>query len=114
MNIIRRRLAPASAAAVGMTMATLGSGPAAAQDAFDPLGFLSGAGYSYAYGVNADGSVVIGHSGPTTSSPQAVRWVDGTITGLGFLPGGTRSIAYDVSADGSVVVGNGTNAEGND
>lgn len=95
-------------------MAALGSGPAAAQDAFDPLGFLSGADYSYANGVNADGSVVVGESGPGMMSPQAVRWVDGVITGLGFLPGGATSYANGVNGDGTVVIGTGRNADGND
>src|ERR687897_636447 len=104
MNIIRRRLAPASAAAVGMTMVTLGSGPAAAQDAFEPLGFLSGANYSYANGVSADGSVVVGESG-VSGYGEAVRWVDGVLTGLGFLSGGSQSVAHGVSGDGTVVVG---------
>ncbi len=52
---------------------------------------------SEAYGVSADGSVIVG------DSSRAFRWENGTMVGL---PGGdSRSCAYDVSADGSVVVG---------
>jgi len=69
--------------------------------------------------VSADGSVVVGYSeverpGNTgsgvTSTEQAFRWEDGTMTGLGYLDGGafgqwSYSEATGVSADGSVVVG---------
>ncbi|WP_297831037.1 hypothetical protein [Thermomonas sp.] len=65
-------------------------------------------GWSSAYGVSADGSVVVGVS--TIDSDHegggyhAFRWVGGTMTGLGTL-GGSYSEARAVSADGSVVVG---------
>lgn len=67
------------------------------------LGFLDGDTRSYAYGVSADGKVVVGES---RSSYQAFRWTQsGGMIGLGFLLGGYDSTAYGVSADGSVVVG---------
>jgi probable HAF family extracellular repeat protein len=65
------------------------------------LGFVPGyASYSAAYGINSDGTVVVG-----TSGGQAFRWVNGAMTGLGFLPGNDISVAYGTNADGSVVVG---------
>lgn len=73
------------------------------------LGFLPGDDGSIAWGVNNDGTVVVGSSSFVTS--EAFRWVsDGTATGgtmhgLGFLAGDTDSRAYGTSADGSVVVG---------
>jgi probable HAF family extracellular repeat protein len=70
------------------------------------LGFLPGDRNSYAQGVNADGSVVVGQ-GVT----QAFRWTaTNGMVGLGFLPGGSISTALDVSADGKVVVGWGSDA----
>jgi len=54
---------------------------------------------SSAYGVSADGAVVVGWSGG-----RAFRWENGFIQDLG-TPGGSESRAYGVSADGSVVVG---------
>lgn len=55
---------------------------------------------SSAFGVSADGQVVVGASGG-----EAFRWEDGTMTGLGLLAGRAYSVAYGASADGSVVVG---------
>lgn len=71
------------------------------------LGFLPGGVWSWAYGVSADGSIVVGIGDSSTSvnGPEAFRWVDGVMTGLGYLPGKSLSNAYDTSADGSVVVG---------
>ncbi len=61
---------------------------------------------SNAYGVSADGGVVVGFSGGSISF-QAFRWTAATgMLGLGDLPGGQiASGATGVSADGSVVVG---------
>jgi probable HAF family extracellular repeat protein len=72
------------------------------------LGFLhDGGGVSIAYGVSADGAVVVGVSSSTATAGgyEAFRWRDGTMTGLGVLPGGSYSFANAVSADGAVVVG---------
>jgi len=71
------------------------------------LGGLGGTG-SAAFGVSADGSVVVGMSdGP--DGREAYRWTEsGGMQGLGFLPAANNlSRASDVSADGSVVVGSG-------
>jgi probable HAF family extracellular repeat protein len=78
---------------------------------FIPLGILPWGNFSWASGVSADGSVVVGRSGSSTGL-QAFRWQNGTMTGLGFLPGGTSSGASGVSADGSVVVGESDSSTG--
>ncbi|MFH1419619.1 MAG: PEP-CTERM sorting domain-containing protein [Planctomycetota bacterium] len=76
---------------------------------FTGLGDLpGGVFYSYAYGVSADGTVVVGMSNSDASFPgqEAFRWEGGVMTGLGGLPGGeSYSLALGVSADGQVVVG---------
>ena len=85
-----------------------------AEDDLTGLGFLPGALFerSYARGVSADGSVVVGYGYNANSNLEAFRWVDGTMTGLGFLPGALLgdSVASGASADGSVVVGYSYNA----
>jgi probable HAF family extracellular repeat protein len=70
------------------------------------LGTLGG-GSSAAYGVSADGAVVVG-----VSNGRAFRWTaSGGMQDLGTL-GGWESEAWGVSADGSVVVGSARNAAG--
>jgi probable HAF family extracellular repeat protein len=79
-----------------------GTGPViAGGPSFQGLGFLGTAGNSYANGVSADGTVVVG-----TSNYEAFHWTeeDGMV-GLGFLVGTENSAAHGVSADGNVVVG---------
>jgi probable HAF family extracellular repeat protein len=70
--------------------------------------------YSFAYGVSANGSVIVGYSSSTPVDPQAFRWTQsGGMVGLGGLPGGYfSSEAFDVSDDGSVVVGYGGSPSG--
>ena len=63
---------------------------------------------SKAYGVSADGSVVVGTGNIFTEYfEEAFRWTEaGGMVGLGDLQGGGfGSAAYDVSANGGVVVG---------
>ena len=69
-------------------------------------------GSSYARGVSADGSVVVGNV--TTTAPEAFRWTSsGGLVKLGDLPGSPlQSDATGVSANGSVVVGQGNSATG--
>jgi probable HAF family extracellular repeat protein len=68
---------------------------------------------SQAYGVSADGSVVVGGATNAAGQERAFRWTAfGGMQDLGVLPGGNWSEALDVSADGSVVVGVATNAAG--
>ena len=61
---------------------------------------------SYANGVSADGSVIVGAS-ESVNGTEAFRWTEsGGMVGLGDLPGGFfQSYANGVSADGSVIVG---------
>ncbi len=63
--------------------------------------------YSWAAGVNSDGSVVVGVSKSTSNHNEAFRWTQaGGMVGLGDLAGGSfYSNAYAVNSDGSVVVG---------
>jgi len=70
---------------------------------------------SYALGISADGSTVVGSSG-SGSGYEAFRWTsDGGMVGLGDLPGGSfSSSASDVSADGSIVVGRSESALGDE
>jgi probable HAF family extracellular repeat protein len=81
------------------------------------LGHLSPAGTNgseTAYGVSADGSVVVGEA-PGAQGPEAFRWTQATgMVGLGDLPGGVfHSSAQAVSSDGRVIVGFSASAAGN-
>ena len=69
------------------------------------LGTLGG-NESWAYGVSADGAVVVGTAYNASGYTRAFRWTasSGRMDDLGHLGGG-YSEAYAVSADGSVVVG---------
>lgn len=72
------------------------------------LGYLIGGTTSAAYGVNVDGTVVVGKS-DSPDGVRAFRWTEGGVMeSLGTLPGGglnPRSRASDVNANGKVVVG---------
>jgi probable HAF family extracellular repeat protein len=75
------------------------------------LSTLGGSG-SAAWGVSADGSVVVGWARNAAGKARAFRWTAaGGMQDLGTL-GGDWSGAYGVSADGSVVVGWAGNAAG--
>ncbi len=112
---VPRKLNLALALALGFTtLATL----APSAHAADILtgGFLTGGSYfSQAFGVSADGTVVVGVS-DSANGLEAFRWTQaGGMVGLGDLAGGSFiSVANGVSADGTVVVGfsrNSTNEE---
>jgi probable HAF family extracellular repeat protein len=76
------------------------------------LGTLPGGGWSWAYGVSADGSVVVGWAENAAGYRRAFRWTAARgMQDLGTLGGG-ESEAWGVSADGSVVVGSAQNAAG--
>ncbi len=70
--------------------------------AFIPLGIPSGHTVSKAYGVSADGQIVVGYY--NKNKRRAFRWECGEWRDLGTL-GGSESVARSVSMDGSVVVG---------
>jgi probable HAF family extracellular repeat protein len=75
------------------------------------LGTLGGS-ESGAFGVSADGAVVVGVARNADGQYRAFRWTElGGMQDLGTL-GGTWSEAFGVSADGAVVVGGARNAEG--
>jgi probable HAF family extracellular repeat protein len=71
----------------------------------ETLGDLPGGPISgFAWGVSADGSVIVGRS-YSDAGPEAFRWTQGGgMVGLGIPPGFDSSWAMDAS-DGSVVVG---------
>jgi probable HAF family extracellular repeat protein len=76
------------------------------------LGTLDGS-ESEAWGVSADGSVVVGRARNAAGQWRAFRWTEARgMRDLGTLPGGDWSWARGVSADGSVVVGEAENAAG--
>ncbi|HMN95270.1 MAG TPA: hypothetical protein PKC43_03540 [Phycisphaerales bacterium] len=77
------------------------------------LGSLPGGARSEAFGVSADGTVVVGTS-QSAQGRQAFRWTaQGGMAGLGDLPGGSfDSAALAASGDGSVIVGRGKTAQG--
>ncbi|TWT44686.1 hypothetical protein RAS1_11010 [Phycisphaerae bacterium RAS1] len=70
-------------------------------------------GPSYAFGISADGLVVVGWS-QATAGPEGFRWTPvAGMVGLGDLPGGgVASYANGVSADGQTVVGRTESASG--
>ncbi len=78
------------------------------------LGDLAGGDfYSYARGVNSDGSVVVGYSKVTNNVIEAFRWTQaGGMVTLGTLGGFSR--AHAVNSDGSIVVGTSRSANGNE
>jgi len=98
---------------------SLALGSAVHAASFTGLGTLGGS-YSMAFGVSADGSVVVGRSTtPYVNGDQAFVWTAaGGMVGLGSPPvtwpiTGPNSDARGVSGDGRVVVGMAQGAQGN-
>ena len=88
----------------GAFQATLWPGPIASPV---QLGYLPGGGaFSAAFGINADGSVIVGYSDSSQAAREAFVWtpLDGML-GVGFLPGGGESALSRVTPDGSLAVG---------
>ena len=72
------------------------------------LGVLGADPGSGAFGVSADGTVVVGWSGVAGGNTRAFRWTSGGgMVALPGLVGGTSAAASDVSGNGSVVIGTG-------
>jgi probable HAF family extracellular repeat protein len=73
----------------------------------EDLGTLPGGDTSEAFGVSANGAVVVGRATNAAGQVRAFRWTEagGMMEDLGTLPGGDRSEAFGVSANGAVVVG---------
>jgi probable HAF family extracellular repeat protein len=80
-----------------------------AADGMVGLGDLGGTlpfAVSEAYGISADGNVIVGGARDGADQDQAFRWTSaGGMEGIGLLPGETLNAAGDASADGSVIVG---------
>jgi probable HAF family extracellular repeat protein len=80
-------------------------------ETFQPLGSLAASPFgSWAYGMSADGEVVVGISYNAQGQQTPFRWTAAVgMQSLGFLPGATgitpAGTAYAASADGSVIVG---------
>lgn len=76
------------------------------------LGDLGGA-LTIAWGVNADGSVVVGQSDNVSAVRRAFRWTSALgMQDLGSLSVGGTSVASAVSGDGAVVVGSSASVNG--
>ena len=74
------------------------------QPTFNWLGTLGG-NFSRAFGVSANGSVVVGVSNISNYEERAFRWtLANGMQDLGTL-GGNQSVAKAVSDDGSIIVG---------
>ena len=92
-------------ACVSLAGSVLSISTARAQS-FEGIGDLAGGSVqSYAFGVSADGSTVVGRSA-VAGGYEAVRWRNGALVGLGDLAGGPfESTAFACNSDGSVIVG---------
>jgi probable HAF family extracellular repeat protein len=106
----------ANCISLGIGLGAIGVAFQAQAASFQGLGDLPGGSFeSSAYGVSANGSVVIGYS-KIANGEEAFRWTQATgMVGLGDLLGGSfSSAAYGVSANGSVVVGQSYSANGSE
>lgn len=102
---------------VALLVLSPATSPRAATLSFQGLGFLpGGAPESFAHGVSADGSVVVGDR-RSGEDQGAFRWTEASgVVGLGHLPTfpewSPKSAAFGVSADGSIVVGDSSSGAG--
>ena len=87
-------------------LCAIGTGAVSGQ--ITDLGVLNGGSHTQPFGVNADGTVVVGEArdGAAGDARRAFRWTQASgLVSLGVLNGGSSSFATDVNADGTVVVG---------
>ncbi|MDX2130772.1 MAG: hypothetical protein SFY69_01810 [Planctomycetota bacterium] len=97
----------------GTTIVGHGRGSAGRNEAFvwtstlgmQPLPGLDASNDAQAFGVNFDGSIIVGNASPGPFEQVATMWMNGVPTSLGLAPGSIRSRAYGVSDAGTVVVG---------
>ena len=84
-----------------------------APNLYSDLGVLRGGSYASAYGISADGQVVVGFGeAPPHQYAHAFRWTaSGGLRDLG-VTSGTESVAWGVSGDGDVVIGEARSALG--
>ena len=76
------------------------------------VGGLPGGTFSQSYGMNTDGSTLVG-TADSVGGLRAFRWTNASgSVNLGTLPGGSYSRGQAVSADGQFVVGNADIATG--
>lgn len=73
------------------------------------LGTFPNGSNSCAFGVSANGTVVVGHAFNSSNQRRAVRWVNGLIHDLGTL-GGNHAEARAVDSTGRIIVGQSRNA----
>jgi probable HAF family extracellular repeat protein len=82
---------------------------AATTSSITDLGVLSGADFSDAYGISADGSTIVGSSGAgnlyLSTNTRAFKYSNGAMIDIGTLALGDHSIATAISSDGSTIVG---------
>jgi len=111
-NAIHTRLSASTALGLAVIIAGAIALPGSAQAAdsgnmvgtfIDSLGLLGSSG-SYARGISADGSAIVGYSPVSSGWEHAYRWTPLGVVDLGTL-GGLTSQAYGVSGDGTTVVG---------
>jgi probable HAF family extracellular repeat protein len=85
-----------------------------ASGGYESLGSLGG-NRSFAYGISADGSTIVGESRNQSGDSRAFRWTAaGGMVSLGVLSGGAESYATAVASDGAVVVGTSDTANGDE
>src|SRR3954462_13606645 len=100
---MNRSFRPLRSIALAAACGTFLTHIAVAQVTFQGLGQLPGGTQTFAHGVSADGSVIVGYGINASSQAEAFRWTSGGgMTGMGFRAGGTMSVAEGISADGSV------------
>ncbi len=70
-----------------------------------PLPGLDATGDARAFGVNHDGTIIVGEAHVAPFRSDAAMWINGVPRSLGIAPGFSDAIANAVSDDGTVVVG---------